>query len=58
MDEIPMHADMDVTDVMSTEVRSLELGGRGASDLQGNRQPWRTYVHPAGHPFCLVTVSS
>jgi hypothetical protein len=53
-----MHVDLDVTDFTAAEARALELGARVASDLHGEKQPWRTYVDPSGHPFCLVTVSS
>ncbi len=52
-----MHVDIDVTDFAAAEARALELGARVAGEVHGQKKPWRTYLDPADHPFCLVTVS-
>ena len=51
-----MHLDIDVTDFTAAEARALELGAKPAGDVHGAKEPWRTYLDPASHPFCLVTV--
>jgi Glyoxalase-like domain len=51
-----MHVDIDVPDFAVAEARALELGATVASEVHGEKMPWRTYLDPAEHPFCLVTV--
>ncbi len=51
-----LHVDIDVTDFAAAEARAVALGATVASDVHGVRKPWRTYLDPARHPFCLVTV--
>jgi catechol 2,3-dioxygenase-like lactoylglutathione lyase family enzyme len=45
------HLDVNVDDVDIAEQQVLALG---ATRLPGQREDFRVYADPAGHPFCLV----
>jgi Glyoxalase-like domain len=51
-----MHLDIDVADFDGADATALELGAKPASEVHGDKDRWRTYTDPAGHPFCLGTV--
>lgn len=47
------HIDVTVDDVDAAEVRVLAAGARKHDFQPGEREDWRVFVDPAGHPFCL-----
>jgi hypothetical protein len=50
------HLDIEVAALGAAEGRAVALGARAGSEVHGSAEkPWRTYLDPAGHPFCLVT---
>ncbi len=51
-----MHLDISVTDLSRAVASALALG---ASEAEHQPRPdlWRVLIDPAGHPFCLTTVS-
>jgi catechol-2,3-dioxygenase len=51
-----MHLDVSVTDLPEAVVQAVSLGAREA-DQQPKRDLFRVLVDPAGHPFCLTTVT-
>ena len=46
-----MHVDVEVADLDAAEQQVLELGARKQGFEKDN---FRVYLDPAGHPFCLV----
>jgi catechol 2,3-dioxygenase-like lactoylglutathione lyase family enzyme len=52
-----MHLDVSVTDLDDAVQRAVALGARLA-DHQSGTSRWRVLLDPAGHPFCLTTVSA
>lgn len=52
-----IHLDIAVTDLATAVTRVLTLGAREA-DHQPAPDAWRVLIDPAGHPFCLTTVTS
>lgn len=52
-----MHLDVSVTDLDEAVRRAVALGARVA-DHQAGPSMWRVLIDPAGHPFCLTTVSA
>ena len=57
-----MHLDMTVRTPADLDVqheRALALGARLLRDLSGDpEEPLRVYADPAGHPFCIFSVSA
>jgi catechol 2,3-dioxygenase-like lactoylglutathione lyase family enzyme len=51
-----MHLDVAVTDLPGAVSRGIALGAREA-DQQAAPDVWRVLFDPAGHPFCLTTVT-
>jgi hypothetical protein len=47
-----MHLDFKVPDLDAGERHALAVGAR-ATGLPETPTTWRTYLDPAGHPFCL-----
>ena len=52
-----MHLDVSVTDVDAAVAAAERLGARQA-DSQPQPALWRVMLDPAGHPFCLTTVTA
>lgn len=52
-----MHLDVSVTDLESATARAVALGARLA-EHQAAPDAWRVLLDPAGHPFCLTTVTA
>jgi catechol 2,3-dioxygenase-like lactoylglutathione lyase family enzyme len=52
-----MHLDVSVDDLDEATARAVALGAREA-DNQPQPSLWRVFVDPAGHPFCLTTVTA
>ena len=51
-----MHLDLAVSDLDAAVDAALDLGARlGAEQASPDR--WRVLLDPAGHPFCLTTIS-
>jgi len=51
-----LHLDIAVDDLDASERSVLELGATTKGDVHpGAGKPWRVYLDPAGHPFCLCT---
>jgi hypothetical protein len=48
-----LHLDLAVRDLDEAEAEALRLGAVKA-DHQPQPDEWRTYLDPAGHPFCLT----
>ena len=51
-----MHLDLAVTDLDPAVAAAEAIGARQAAH-QPMPQKWRVLVDPAGHPFCLTTVT-
>lgn len=51
-----MHLDIAVPDLANSVARAVALGAREA-DYQPAPDAWRVLIDPAGHPFCLTTVT-
>ena len=51
-----LHLDLAVDDLEAAVARAIALGAR-PSDHQAAPQLWRVLIDPAGHPFCLTTVT-
>jgi hypothetical protein len=51
-----MHLDIAVDDLEAAVTRAVELGARSA-EHQPRPDKWRVLLDPAGHPFCLTTVT-
>ena len=51
-----MHLDVSVTDLSEAVSRAVALGASEA-DHQPGPNVWRVLIDPAGHPFCLTTVT-
>ena len=51
-----MHLDVSVTDLPAAVRAAVALGAREA-DHQAGPNKWRVLLDPAGHPFCLTTVT-
>ena len=51
-----MHLDISVTDLPSAVAAAVALGAREANH-QAGPDLWRVLIDPAGHPFCLTTVT-
>lgn len=52
-----MHLDLSAGDELDLpETRALELGATRA-ELQPDPDRWRVLIDPAGHPFCITTVT-
>ena len=49
------HIDVTVDDLDAAEPQVLALGARKADVQYGEAEGWRTFLDPAGHPFCLCT---
>jgi catechol 2,3-dioxygenase-like lactoylglutathione lyase family enzyme len=51
-----LHLDVSVADLASAVVAAVDLG---ATEAAHQPQPglWRVLLDPAGHPFCLTTVT-
>lgn len=47
------HIDVTVDDVDQAEAQVLTLGARRHEIQPGEKEDWRVYLDPAGHPFCL-----
>jgi hypothetical protein len=47
------HIDVTVDDVDEAERQVLAIGARKHELQPGEKQGWRVYLDPAGHPFCL-----
>ena len=47
------HIDVTVDDVDEAEQQVLALGARKHELQPGEKQGWRVFLDPAGHPFCL-----
>jgi catechol-2,3-dioxygenase len=47
------HIDVTVDDVDEAERRVLAIGARKHEVQPGEKENWRVYLDPAGHPFCL-----
>jgi catechol 2,3-dioxygenase-like lactoylglutathione lyase family enzyme len=52
-----MHLDISVTDLDDAVQRAVALGARLAGHQAGPTM-WRVLLDPAGHPFCLTTVTA
>jgi catechol 2,3-dioxygenase-like lactoylglutathione lyase family enzyme len=52
-----MHLDVSVTDLEAATTRAVDLGARLAGH-QVAPDAWRVLLDPAGHPFCLTTVTA
>jgi catechol 2,3-dioxygenase-like lactoylglutathione lyase family enzyme len=52
-----MHLDVSVTDLDAAVAQAVALGARVA-EHQAGPSHWRVLIDPAGHPFCLTTVSA
>lgn len=52
-----MHLDVSVTDLDAAVAGAERLGAREA-DTQPQPALWRVMLDPAGHPFCLTTVTA
>jgi catechol 2,3-dioxygenase-like lactoylglutathione lyase family enzyme len=52
-----MHLDISVTDLDDATAKAVALGARQA-ESQTAPQAWRVLLDPAGHPFCLTTVTA
>jgi catechol 2,3-dioxygenase-like lactoylglutathione lyase family enzyme len=50
------HLDLSVDDLDAAERTAVELGARKA-DHQPEPDRWRVLFDPAGHPFCITTMS-
>ncbi|HYT09094.1 MAG TPA: VOC family protein [Mycobacteriales bacterium] len=51
-----MHVDVQVSDLATAAQSALGLGARAVSEVfAADSTPWRVFVDPVGHPFCLVT---
>jgi predicted enzyme related to lactoylglutathione lyase len=55
--EIPSHVHLDfsVSDLDAGEAAALAAGATMAAD-QPERERWRVFLDPVGHPFCLTTL--
>ncbi len=51
-----LHLDLSVSDLDASVAAALRLGAREAQH-QDSPQRWRVLLDPAGHPFCLTTVT-
>lgn len=51
-----MHLDIAVTDLPDAVAGAVALGAREAAE-QPSPNNWRVLIDPAGHPFCLTTVT-
>ncbi len=51
-----VHLDVSVDDLDSSVERAVALGARVAK-AQPGPDVWRVLIDPAGHPFCLTTVT-
>jgi hypothetical protein len=51
-----MHLDISVADLERAVADAVALGAREAAH-QPSPDAWRVLIDPAGHPFCLTTVS-
>jgi Glyoxalase-like domain len=47
------HIDVTVDDIDTAEPLVLALGARRHEVQPPEGEPWRVYLDPAGHPFCL-----
>lgn len=52
-----MHLDVSVTDLDAAVAGAEQLGARQA-EVQPQPALWRVMLDPAGHPFCLTTVTA
>ena len=52
-----MHLDLAVTDLEVAVTRALALGA-ALAEFQPKPDAWRVLLDPAGHPFCLTTVTA
>ena len=52
-----LHMDIAVTDLAPAVRQALTLGAKEA-DFQAQPDLWRVLLDPAGHPFCLTTVTA
>jgi hypothetical protein len=48
-----MHIDVTVDDVDQAEPEALALGATKHEFQPGEKENWRVYLDPIGHPFCL-----
>jgi len=47
------HVDVTVDDIDQAEPEVLALGASKHPSQPPEHEPWRVYLDPAGHPFCL-----
>ena len=52
-----MHLDLSVPDLEGATATALALGATLAAH-QAAPERWRVFLDPAGHPFCLTTVTA
>jgi predicted enzyme related to lactoylglutathione lyase len=50
---LQMHLDVTVDDMDEAERRVLELGATKAAVQPSDKDDFRVFLDPAGHPFCL-----
>jgi Glyoxalase-like domain len=57
-DEVPkqLHLDLAVADLDAEEARIVACGAVKA-ETQPNPDQWRVLIDPAGHPFCITTLT-
>ena len=47
------HIDVTIDDLATAEPKVLALGARKHEMQPPDEEPWRVYLDPVGHPFCL-----
>jgi predicted enzyme related to lactoylglutathione lyase len=53
-----VHFDLEVADLDGERERVLALGGRVASEVQGQQSRFQVFYDPEGNEFCLVESAS
>jgi hypothetical protein len=51
-----LHLELAVSDLEEAEAQALAIGAT-KSDTQPNPDHWRVLLDPAGHPFCISTLT-